>query len=67
MAQIQELPDIYLNELATFVAYLLWKSQFTHPVATMPAIEDDPLVGLFAGPSDLAERSEELLFNGTHL
>lgn len=62
-AKVRELPDIYLEELAAFLEFLFWKAELTKPIVEMPAIEDDPLIGLFAGDADLAEKSEEMLEN----
>lgn len=59
--KLYELPEIYLDELAEFMEYLFWKEQSTKPSAELPPIDDDPLVGLFAGEPDLAEKSEEIL------
>ena len=62
--KVHDLPDTYLDELAEFIEYLFWKHQSAKPAIAMPAIEDDPLVGLFAGEPDLAEKSEEILAQG---
>lgn len=59
--KVKDLPDTYSNELAEFIDYLFWKSQSTKNSVEMLPIEEDPIVGLFAGEPDLAERTEEIL------
>ena len=59
--KVKDLPDTYLDELAEFIEYLFWKHQSAKESVEMLSIEDDPIVGLFAGEPDLAEKSEEIL------
>jgi hypothetical protein len=59
--KIKDLPDNYLDELAEFIDYLFWKHQSAKESVEMLPIEDDPIVGLFAGEPNLAEKSEEIL------
>lgn len=59
--KLHELSDTYLDELAEFMEYLFWKEQSTKATTPLPPIADDPIIGLFAGASDLAEKSEEIL------
>lgn len=59
--KVKELPPAYLDELEEFIDYLFWKHQSAKASVEMLPIEDDPIVGLFAGEPDLAERTEEIL------
>jgi hypothetical protein len=59
--RVNELPDTYLDDLAEFIDYLFWKHQATTMTVELPTLDEDPLIGLFAGESDLAERSEDIL------
>lgn len=63
---VEQLPAEELPELMDFLRYLVWRAGQAQPVAGSPAQrrQDDPLVGLFEGPADLAEEAENLLASG---
>ena len=62
--KVSELPENYLDELAEFIDFLFWKHE-TQDNSAMVAqpyqVENDPLIGLFAGPPDLSEQAETIL------
>lgn len=67
--RVNELPENYLDELGEFIDFLFWKhesgddttAEFQQISPQSYQSEKDPLIGLFAGPSDLAEQAEAIL------
>jgi len=61
--RLDYLSEPRLHEVLDFVEFLTWKTvDYATPWPSEPLIdEEDPLIGLFSGSSDLAEQSEEIL------
>ncbi len=63
--KLDRLPEDDLEQILTFVEFLQWKEQEGgENRAPSPLDQQDNLIGLFDGPSDLAERSEAMLQQG---
>lgn len=65
--KLETLPEFDLQQVLAFVQFLEWqKTEQTDDLETSPLANGatDPLVGLFAGPVDLATKSEEILQTG---
>jgi hypothetical protein len=64
LEQVRYLTDASGQQTDVLVPIGVWQRLVmgTSPEPREPvAIEDDPLVGMFTGPKDLAEKSEEIL------
>jgi hypothetical protein len=65
--KLESLPEFDLYQVLAFVQFLEWKETEQENVieaSPLPDIVSDPLIGLFAGPADLAAKSEEILQAG---
>ncbi len=60
---LDSLPLEGLKLLAEFAAFLRAKFNLERP-QPQTDLDQDPLIGLFAGPTDLAAQSEEILQQG---
>ncbi len=56
IARLQELSDEQIAEVLEFIGNI----QSQH-IRIVPSEGDDPLVGFISGPTDFAERSQEIL------
>lgn len=62
ISQLDQLPPKLLGTVNDFVAFLVTRSKSSATeFSTATAIEDDPIVGMIKGPSDLATNAEEIL------
>jgi len=71
IGQLDQLSPKLLNTVHDFVSFLVAQSKpstknsvaelSVEKVPTATAIDDDPIVGLIKGPSDLATNAEEIL------
>ncbi len=65
--KLESLPEFDLHQVLAFVQFLEWQKTEREDDIEMSPLADtatDPLVGLFAGPVDLAAKSEEILQAG---
>jgi hypothetical protein len=63
LEKLERLPESDLNRVWDFLQYLAWRKIRPDLDRGEPHVSngEDPLVGLFEGPSDLATRAEEIL------
>jgi hypothetical protein len=65
--KLEALPEFDLHQVLAFVQFLEWKKTEQENVPELSSLANtasDPLIGLFAGPPDLASKSEDILQAG---
>ncbi len=62
--KLNNLPEDDLEQILTFVEFLKWKERDEDRRVPLSLEQQDILIGLFDGASDLAEQSEALLEHG---